>query len=146
LRFSGRNLAVSAVLFALGWYWIFVHGSADAQLARVGTYGLAAGLLIHAVVAAEIEGQSFPPILQWFGKISYSLYIVHYLVIKWISNFTGLWLLSTSGTIIASILLSIGLASALHVIIEVPLIRWGSRWSLMRRVQQGAARIPARTQ
>ena len=146
LRFSRRNLAVSAVLFALGWYWIFVQGSADAQFARVATYGLAAGLLIHAVVAAEIEGQSFSPILQWFGKISYSLYIVHYLVIKWISNFTGLWLLSTSGTIIASILLSIGLASALHVIIEVPLIRWGSRWSLMRRVQQGAVSIPARTE
>lgn len=154
LRFSRRNLAISAVLFAVGWYWIFVRGSADPQLARVGTYGLGAGLLIHAVVSAEIEGRSFSPILQWFGKISYALYVVHYLVIMWIINFTGLWLLSTVGTIIASILLSIGLASVLHIVIEAPLIRWGRKWSLMRRVQQtpdvprqeGTMRIPARTE
>src|SRR6266496_3595233 len=154
LRFSRRNLAISAGLFVAGWYWIFVHGSADPQFARVPTYGLAAGLLIHAVVSAEIEGQSFSPILQWFGKISYSLYIVHYLVMKWIVNFTGLWLLSTAGTIIASILLSIGLAAALHIIIEAPLISWGRKWSLMRRDQrtsdvprqEGTVRIPARAE
>lgn len=146
LRFSRRNLAVSAVLFAAGWYWIFVHGSADPQLARVGTYGLAAGLLIHAVLAAEIEGQSFSPILQWFGKISYSLYVVHYLVIKWIANFTGLWMLSTVGTIIGSILISTGLAYALHIIIEAPLIGWGRKWTLMRRVQQDTVRSPARAE
>jgi peptidoglycan/LPS O-acetylase OafA/YrhL len=154
LRFSRRIPAVSACLFALGWYWIFVHGSADPQFARVGTYGLAAGLLIYAVVSAEIEGQSFSPILQWLGQISYSLYIVHYLVMKWIANFTGLWLLSTAGTIIASILLAIGLASALHIIIEAPLISWGRTWSLMRRDQQTSdvsrredtVRIPARAE
>lgn len=154
LRFSRRILAISAGLFAAGWYWIFVSGSADPQFARVPTYGLAAGLLIHAVVSAEIEGQSFSPILQWFGKISYSLYIVHYLVIKWITNFTGMWLLSTAGTIAASILLSIGLAFALHIIIEAPLIGWGRKWSLMRRDQQtsdvprreAAMRIPARAE
>ena len=105
-------------------------------------------------MSAEIEGQSFSPILQWLGQISYSLYIVHYLVMKWIANFTGLWLLSTAGTIIASILLSIGLASALHIIIEAPLISWGRKWSLMRRDQQtsdvsrreGTVRIPARAE
>ena len=151
LRFSRRNLAISAGLFAAGWYWIFVFGSADPQFARVPTYGLAAGLLVHAVVAAEIEGLSFSPILQWFGKISYSLYIVHYLVVKWIANFTGLWLLSTAGTIIASILLSIGLAAVLHIIIEAPILNWGRKFSLVRRDQrtsdvprpEGAARIPA---
>jgi len=151
LRFSRHNLAISASLFAAGWYWIFVLGSADPQFARVPTYGLAAGLLIHAAVAAEIEGLTFSAILQWFGKISYSLYIVHYLVVKWIANFTELWLLSTAGTIIASILLSIGLAAVLHLIIEAPLISWGRKWSLMRRGQQtpdiarqeSTARIPA---
>jgi exopolysaccharide production protein ExoZ len=72
-------------------------------------------------------------------------------VVKWIANFTELWLLSTAGTIIASILLSIGLAAVLHIIIEAPILNWGRKFSLMRRGQQtpdvsrqkGTARIPA---
>ncbi|WP_283817008.1 acyltransferase family protein [Bradyrhizobium diversitatis] len=149
LHFSRHVLATSAGLFAVGWYWIFVSGSADPQFARVPTYGLAAGLLIHAVVSAEIEGRSFSPILQWFGKISYSLYIVHYLVIRWMINFTEVWLLSTAATIVASIVLSIGLAWVLHIIIEAPLIGWGRRWSADQRTSDAPRRekavdIPAR--
>lgn len=132
LRFSRGSPAISAGLFAAGWYWIFVHGTTDAQFARVPTYGLGAALLIHAVVSAEIEGRSFSPFLQWLGKISYSLYIVHYLLVKWIANFTEMWLLSTVGTIVASILLSIGLASALHFVIEAPLLDWGRKFSLTK--------------
>ena len=132
LRFSRNVLAISAGLFVAGWYWIFVHGTTDAEFARVPTYGLGAGLLIYAVVSAEIEGRSFSPFLQWLGQISYSLYIVHYLLMKWIANFTELWLLSTVGTIVASILLSIGLASALHIAIEAPFLDWGRKLSLAR--------------
>ena len=36
--------AIAASLFAAGWYWIFVRGTGDAQLARVPTYGLGAGI------------------------------------------------------------------------------------------------------
>ena len=132
LRFSRNILAISAGLFVAGWYWIFVHGTTDAGFARVLTYGLGAGLLIHAVVSAELEGRSFSPFLQWLGKIPYSLYIAHYLLVKWIANFTELWLLSTVGTIAASILLSIGLASALHITIEAPFLDWGRKLSLAR--------------
>lgn len=135
LRFSRHILAVSAGLFVIGWYWIFAHGTDNSQFARVLTYGLAAALLIYAVVSAEIEGLSFSPVLQWFGKISYTLYIVHYLVVRWIANVTELWLLSPVGTIIASILLSIGLAAVLHIIIEAPILDWGRRFSLMRRTR-----------
>ncbi|QQN61387.1 acyltransferase [Bradyrhizobium diazoefficiens] len=132
LHFSRRIPAVAASLFVAGWYWIFVHGTTQPQFARVLTYGLGAGLLIHAVVAVEIERRSFSPVLQWLGKISYSMYIVHYLVVKWIASFAGLWLLSTVGTIIATILLSIGLAAALHFTIEAPILDWGRKLSLMR--------------
>jgi peptidoglycan/LPS O-acetylase OafA/YrhL len=138
LRFSPCIIASSAGLFFAGWYWIFVHGATDPQFARVPTYGLGAGLLIHAVVSAEIEGRSFSPLLQWLGQISYSLYIVHYPLVKWIANFDGPWLLSTVGTIIALILLSIGLAIALHILIEAPILSWGRKLSLMRRSQSNS--------
>lgn len=130
--FSRRVLAVSGALFVAGWYCIFVHGVTDPQLARVPTYGLGAALLIHAVIAAEIEGRSFSPVLQWFGKISYSLYIVHYLLVKWTASLTALWLLSTAGTIIATILLSIALAAVLHIAIEAPILDWGRRLRVLR--------------
>ena len=135
LRFSPRVMAYSAGLFLAGWYWIFVHGAINPQFARVPTYGLGAALLIHAVISAEVEGRSFSPVLQWLGKISYSLYIVHYPLAKCVSNFDGPWLLSTVGTIIALILLSIGVAIALHIFIEAPILSWGRKMSLMRRSQ-----------
>jgi exopolysaccharide production protein ExoZ len=143
LHFSRRIPAVSAGLFVAGWYWIFVRGATDPQFARVLTYGLGAGLLIHAVVAVEIEGRSFSPVLQWLGKISYSLYIVHYLVVKWIASFGALWLLSTVGTIIASILLSIGLAAALHIAVEAPILAWGRKTSLKIGLMRSRRSMPA---
>jgi exopolysaccharide production protein ExoZ len=143
LHFSRRIPAVSAGLFVAGWYWIFVRGATDPQFARVLTYGLGAGLLIHAVVAVEIEGRTFSPVLQWLGKISYSLYIVHYLVVKWIASFGALWLLSTVGTIIASILLSIGLAAALHIAVEAPILAWGRKTSLKIGLMRSRRSMPA---
>ncbi|MCA1364988.1 acyltransferase [Bradyrhizobium sp. IC3069] len=139
LRFSPRVVACSAGLFFAGWYWIFVHGATDPQFARVPTYGLGAGLLIHAVVSAEIEGRSFSPVLQYLGKISYSLYMVHYPLVKWIANYDRPWLLSVVGTVIVLILFSIGLAAAMHILIEEPILRWGRRLSLMRRSQTSDA-------
>jgi len=141
LRFSRRVLAISAGLFFAGWYWIFVYGAADPQFARVLTYGAGAALLIYAVVAAEIAGRSFSPILQWLGSISYSLYIVHYPLMKWLAGFSGPWALSSAGTIIAGILLSIALASALHIVIERPAIDWSRKWSRLRR-DQSVRRVP----
>ncbi|WP_439366573.1 acyltransferase family protein [Bradyrhizobium sp. DASA03005] len=135
LRFSLGVVACSAGLFFAGWYWIFVHGATDPQFARVPTYGLGAGLLIHAVVSAEIEGRSFSPVLQFLGKISYSLYMVHYPLVKWIANFDGPWLLSAGGTVIGLILFSIGLAAASYILIEAPILCWGRSLSLMRRSQ-----------
>jgi exopolysaccharide production protein ExoZ len=125
LPFLPYVAAISAALFAAGWYWIFVHGSSDPQFARVPTYGLGAALLIGTVVSAELHGASFSPILQWLGSISYSLYISHYLLIRWTANFTELWqMISPAGAIVASILLSIGLAAVLHLLVEVPTRNW----------------------
>jgi peptidoglycan/LPS O-acetylase OafA/YrhL len=135
-------LPVSAALFAAGWYWIFIHGSSDPQLARVPTYGLGAACLIYAVVAAELNGAAFPRLLQWLGGISYSLYVIHYPLIKWIATFTDLWLASPTVTIIASILLSIGLAAVVNMLVEKPTLSWGRRLSLRRRGSEALPTSP----
>ena len=124
--------AIAASLFAAGWYWIFVRGTGDAQLARVPTYGLGGAFLVHAIVSAELNGARFPNVLQWLGDISYSLYVVHYLLMKWAASFTELWRISPSGVILASILLSIGLAAVLHALVEVPTLNWGRKFRLRR--------------
>jgi peptidoglycan/LPS O-acetylase OafA/YrhL len=132
LPFLPYLTAISVALFAAGWYWIVV-GSTNPQFVRVPTYGLGAALLIYTVVSAELHGASFSRILQWFGSISYSLYISHYLLIRWTATFTELWQISPAGVISASILLSIGLAVVLHLLVEVPTLNWGRKLSLMRR-------------
>jgi exopolysaccharide production protein ExoZ len=133
LPFLPYLTVISAALFAAGWYWIFVHGSSDPQLARVPTFGFGAALLIYSVVSAELRGASFSRILQWFGSISYSLYISHYLLIRWTASFTELWQISPAGVIVASILLSIGLAAILHLLVEVPTLNWSRKLSQKRR-------------
>jgi exopolysaccharide production protein ExoZ len=143
LACSSLVLPVAAVLFIAGWYWIFVQGSSDPQFARVVTYGLGAGCLIYAVVSAELNGARFPNVLQWLGGISYSLYIVHYLLIKWIASFTELWLISSVGMVIASILLSIGLAAIVHRVVEVPTLNWGRKFRFSKRDELAVASVQA---
>lgn len=138
LPFFPYAMAMSVALFAAGWYWMFVHGSSNQEAARVPTFGLGAALLIYAVVSAELHGASFSRVLQWFGSISYSLYISHSLLISWIASFTELWQISPAGVIVASILLSIGLAAVLHLLVEVPTLKWGRKLSLAR----GGGEVP----
>jgi exopolysaccharide production protein ExoZ len=136
----------AAGLFAAGWYWIFVRGSGDAQLARVPTYGQGGACLVYAVVSAELDGARFPKFLQWLGDISYSLYIVHYLLMKWAASFTELWRISPSGVILASIALSIGLAAALHALVEVPMLNWGRKFRLRRSASTAPPPVPSKAQ
>jgi peptidoglycan/LPS O-acetylase OafA/YrhL len=131
LPFLPCVMALSVAFFAAGWYWIFVHGSSNPQFARVPTYGLGAALLVYTVVSAEFHGASFSRILQWFGSISYSLYISHHLLISWTANV--LWQTSPAVAISASVLLSIGLAAVLHVLVEAPALNWGRKFCLTRR-------------
>jgi peptidoglycan/LPS O-acetylase OafA/YrhL len=138
--------AFAAILFAAGWYWIFIRGAADAQLTRVPTYGLGGACLVYAVVAAELNGARFPKVLQWLGDISYSLYVVHYLLMKWVASFTGLWRISPSGVILASIALSIGLAAVLHLLVEVPTLNWGRKFRLRRTASTVPQAVPSQPQ
>jgi exopolysaccharide production protein ExoZ len=138
--------AFAAILFATGWYWIFVRGAVDAHLARLPTYGLGGACLVYAIVAAELNGARFPKILQWLGDISYSLYVIHYLLMKWVASFTELWRISPSGVILASIALSIGLAAVLHALVEVPTLNWGRKFPLRRPASTAPQAVSSQAQ
>lgn len=66
--------------------------------------------------------------LRWLGKISYSLYLIHFIVL-----FTLLYAfrgeVSLARIVIAVPLLSIAAASLLYRFVEVPSIDWGRRFS-----------------
>jgi peptidoglycan/LPS O-acetylase OafA/YrhL len=138
--------AFAAILFAAGWYWIFVRGAGDAHLARVPTYGLGGACLVYAIVSAELNGARFPKFLQWLGDISYSLYIVHYLLMKWAASFTELWRVSALGVILASIALSIGLAAVLHALVEVPTLNRGRKFRLRRPASTAPPAVASQAQ
>jgi peptidoglycan/LPS O-acetylase OafA/YrhL len=55
------------------------------------------------------------------------------LLIRWTASFTELWQISPAGVIVASILLSIGLAAILHLLVEVPTLNWSRKLSQKRR-------------
>jgi exopolysaccharide production protein ExoZ len=86
--FSGlwrASLLLSAVFFAAGIYLKIAPG--EAALSRVATYGIGSALLIYAVVAGEIQGMRFPRPMQYLGAMSYSLYVWHFLIFKWLAAF-----------------------------------------------------------
>jgi exopolysaccharide production protein ExoZ len=81
------SLAMSAVFYAAGIYldsWQWING-----YPRVATFGVGAALLIYSVVAAERSGATFPGWLLYLGKISYSLYLWHLLLLTWLASFGG---------------------------------------------------------
>jgi peptidoglycan/LPS O-acetylase OafA/YrhL len=76
--------------------------------------------------------------LRWLGKISYSLYLIHFVVL-----FTLLYAFRSEVTLtrvlIAVPALSILAAAVLYRFVEVPSIDWGHRASAARK-----ADVPAR--
>lgn len=81
--------------------------------------------------------------LRWLGKISYSLYLIHFIVL-----FTVLYAFRAEVTlarvVIAVPLLSILSAWALYHLVEVPSIAWGHKFSERRGSPKTMSAEPAR--
>ncbi len=104
------------------------------------TVALTAGVAIYGVIRT---GRSVPwlemPWLQKMGRISYSLYLIHY-PISWIITTLGYELTGEKPGwalfwILASIAASIGVAHALHALIENPSIRFANRFKRLPAAQ-----------
>lgn len=115
---------LGALGFRLGWFQTF-----DAGIA------LATGLAIYVAGRMNRLGTWLNwGWLQYLGKISYSLYLIHYPVSHVVSNF-GYWLTGDSAAfgvmwMVLSLGLSIGAAHLLYLCIEAPSVRLSRRFRI----------------
>ena len=130
LRPNGRRsefwhyLAICVCALAFNWRWRLL-------------FGVLVGLLLY-VAQATGWGERWPKnrVVAWLGRISYSLFLVHFPVLVLVST-ACLRLGWTSppaalGGLIAAIALSIAGASAFHRWIEKPAGRLARRLSAQR--------------
>jgi peptidoglycan/LPS O-acetylase OafA/YrhL len=93
-------------------------------------------LLILSVEGGNLIARSLcNPMLVWFGKISYPLYLFHYVILGFIHHAFGnityigihdiMDVIITLIAFIASVIVSWGI----YFIVEVPLLNWGRRYS-----------------
>jgi peptidoglycan/LPS O-acetylase OafA/YrhL len=80
--------------------------------------------------------------LQWFGRISYSVYLMHPFIALWILDFgyqhTGYAVLPAFGWVGLALLVTLIGSWLLHRLVESPCLAWAkslkeSRWSLARK-------------
>jgi exopolysaccharide production protein ExoZ len=89
---------------------------------RVATFGIGSALLVYTVIAAELNGTTFPRWLQYAGAISYSLYISHHLLLTWLARFDPPWLPGPV-QILIWIGCAFGLAAAIYRYFEKPTLK-----------------------
>ena len=108
--------------------------------------GLATALSIHVLGARErlSWGGNFR-VIQYFGRLSYSLYIVHYLVLTVITRLG----FGYSGDDVAygllwgalALVLAVGFSQLLHWLVEKPSMKAASRFR--RAAESSAPLVPA---
>ena len=108
-----------------------------------GIRGLAAVwvLLFHlAFRRGPIDRALSAPFVQFLGRISFPLYLLHAMPLLWLGYHLHSSHAATVVSIAALLLyvaLSIGLAALLHVAIERPSHRWGRRWARSGQQERG---------
>jgi peptidoglycan/LPS O-acetylase OafA/YrhL len=125
---------LAAALVSLNAIWQFGAGEQWRFLEQAGAVVLVASAAFMGWVQRLLD---VPP-LRWLGKISYSLYLIHFIVL-----FTVLYAFRAEVTlariIIAVPILSIAAAALLYRFVEVPSIAWGHQLS-----QSGERRVSSR--
>jgi peptidoglycan/LPS O-acetylase OafA/YrhL len=137
------SLLLSAIVLFISAAVYFNYGFHRADLPR---YHFAYPAIVSAwfsgyllfLVCLKFREKSFPNVFLWLGKISYSIYLMHSLIIYTFMHFTRFsalpGIVQFSVTLAATLLLS----SLTYYIIEAPSIKLGSasqRWVMLKRAQ-----------
>jgi peptidoglycan/LPS O-acetylase OafA/YrhL len=112
-------------------FWVYaltMAGSLAYHWRLETAIALGAGLVIYAVGCAGHLGDWLSNrVLQYFGRISYSLFLIHY-AIGWLVVTIGHWYTSNHPVVavwwlLAALLASIGAAHLVYMFIEAPSVR-----------------------
>ncbi len=140
MAFLAQQRRVQAWLWLLGFLLYTAADSLYNVLNDTGLWlatGAGAGLLLLSVLASK-TAQAFLSnnVLRYLGKVSYSVYLLHMLVLMWITP----WLLSLADAIqlnrlslwffgwFVTVLLSLSLAHLSYRYVEVTSVYLGRRW------------------
>jgi peptidoglycan/LPS O-acetylase OafA/YrhL len=136
-RAIGQNvstISVGAVILTSTIPWDF----ADRRLLYLAIPVAAlAAVAVWALVATP-SGWLESPLLSWFGRISYGLYLWHYVLISMP------WERWPMPVILPMILAPIALATASYYLLEAPILSWWRRYEFNRR-QQASSDVAGRS-
>lgn len=107
-----------AILATIGLFSDFFYGHGPLR------WGLPAALLVVALLVYEkFNGIAKISFLLWLGDISFSLYLTHILLIKWLRKYELITNLSGASVFAIAVLLSLLLSTVAYVLIEKQGIR-----------------------
>jgi peptidoglycan/LPS O-acetylase OafA/YrhL len=133
------KIATVLISFFTVSFWVFFHNDRDGVL--ISTFGISLADLSFALIVYGIvlhTGSSFwwarilrTRSLRSLGKVSYSLYLFHYVVYVYLGYWITSWGLGRKQTaatsVVVSFCISLGIAYATWFLLESPLQRWKDR-------------------
>lgn len=145
-RFTGSKFT-SVTFIILAFFFMLAYTSYDSwhnYISQLAAYCFAFGLLTFALANRPLK-LFVNPLSKHSGKVSYSMYIIHFAVIEFFTarNFFGLSSLGNSGTVIAIVIvfaISVLLATITYNYIEKPGIALGTR--IITRLEKKAVLKP----
>jgi len=126
-------LAVPAVVVLALLMWFATVPGRSLYLYGLLACSLAAGVLIVNVVAgrpAPLVRALELPALVFVGKISYGLYLWHYVVFWIVRDYTGGW--SLAARVPLELAIAAGVAVASYYLLELPIVRRKARFTPQR--------------
>ncbi|MBB1126731.1 acyltransferase family protein [Thiospirillum jenense] len=123
--------ALGVIVFAITAYFCLANQIRDWDLWSVTLgFGIASGLMMMAALSPALE-QFFQSrhLLTSLGDASYSIYLMHYLLIKTLVHWLKLYLPTTQPVMITLIFITVAIIVTwtgwlLHRLIERPLLHW----------------------